>query len=235
MTELLDQSLAAIVTKNYKTAAILEKYQLDFCCKGNRSLQQACRERKINPVPVLTELAVKYDEESEAQADLCNMTLQELITYILLTHHRYVRENLPVICGYIKKVSSKHGERHPELRTIEIIFNEVSIDLEEHMLKEENLLFPRIIEVESQHREKGLIPVSSNYLNVPVSVMENEHDHAGAMLQDIRSLTDNFQAPPDACTTYRLCYDTLRAFEEDLHRHIHLENNILFKRVLDFF
>ncbi len=235
MTELLDQTLASIVTGNHQSAAVFEKYNLDFCCRGKRSLQEACRENKINPASVLLDLEKIYESKDSGGDDFSAMSLQELSTYIVNTHHQYVKREMPVMLAYLQKVSSKHGERHPELLKITALFAAVCDEMEMHMMKEEKILFPRIDEVEKMYRENGSIPVSSTFISAPVSIMEQEHDHAGSMLQEIRELTSDYHAPTDACTTYKLCYAALQAFEQDLHRHVHLENNLLFPAAMKLF
>lgn len=234
MTTLLEQPLATIVTDRFRTASVFEKYNLDFCCRGKKSLQDACREKKINPALVLLDLE-KVLEETEESIDFNAMTMKALAEYIVDKHHEYVNREMPVIQGYLQKVSSKHGGRYPQLHTINSIFTEVVRELEAHMQKEEKILFPRIAEAEKLQTETGLLPIHPIYINAPVSVMEHEHDHAGGMMQDIRELSGNYCPPADACTTFKLCYASLKAFEEDLHRHVHLENNILFKRAIELF
>ena len=142
---------------------------------------------------------------------------------------------MPVIVGYLQKVAFKHGDRHPELKQIIQLFTAVKEEMEQHMQKEEMILFPRIKEIEKMVAEGKEVNINSTYLLSPVRMMEQEHDHAGSMLAEIRRLTDNFMPPADACTTYRLSFAALEAFELDLHRHVHLENNILFPKAMQLF
>lgn len=235
MTELLQKSLAGIVTDNHQSAAVLEKYHLDFCCKGKRTLQDACRENKVNPAEVLLDLEKVMNDNSAVAADPLEMSLSELSGYITSTHHVYVRNELPLIYGYLQKVASKHGERHPELYKIAELFTAVKEEMEMHMLKEEKILFPRIAETERMANENKKLPVNNTFIGAPVSVMEQEHEHAGSMMDEIRQLSNNYTPPADACTTYRLAYSALQAFEQDLHRHVHLENYILFPKALSLF
>lgn len=235
MTELLTKSLAKIVTENHKTAAVLEKYHLDFCCKGKRTLQEACKEGKLNPAEVLSDLDAANQLKTEGGADPDTLSLNELSDYIVSTHHSYVKNELPLIFGYLQKVASKHGERHPELFKIFELFDAVKEEMELHMQKEEKILFPRINEVERMVKENTPLHISSTFIGAPVSVMEQEHDHAGSMMAGIRELSNNYTPPADACTTYKLSFAALQAFELDLHRHVHLENNILFPKALQLF
>lgn len=230
------KTLANIVTENFKTAAVFEKYQLDFCCRGKRSLEQACAELKLPTSQIVAELEEVYTtgpKSSNIQFD--NMTLSELTDYIVETHHTYVKKELPQIFAYLQKVASKHGERHPEMLKVFELFAAVKEEMEHHMQKEEMILFPRIKEIEKLVDEGVEIRINQNYLQAPVSMMEQEHDHAGELLKEINQLTSNYTAPADACTTYRLSFASLQAFEADLHRHIHLENNILFPKALHLF
>lgn len=228
MTEFLDQSLASIVTGHHQSAAVFEKYDLDFCCKGKRSLQEACREKKINPAAVLLDLEKTMKEIDPVSQQFSELSLTELTAYIESTHHQYVRRQLPLIHGYLLKIASKHGSRHPELHKILENFTAIQEEMELHMLKEEKVLFPRIREIENLSKWNTPLSVSSTFISAPVSMMEQEHEHAGSLMAEIRSLSNNYKAPADACTTYQLSFASLQAFEEDLHRHVHLENNLLF-------
>lgn len=235
MKELLTKSLAKIVTDNHKAAAVFEKYQLDFCCKGKRTLEQACADTRLNISEVLSDLESATNVKETEKSNPDNMMLSELTEYIVDTHHTYVKNELPLILGYLQKVASKHGERHPELFRIFELFTAVKEELELHMQKEERILFPRINEIEKLVDEKKDIHINPAFLSAPVAMMEQEHDHAGGMMAEISRLTDNYNPPVDACTTYKLSYAALKAFELDLHVHIHMENNILFPKALELF
>lgn len=228
MTELLTQSLAKIVTENHKTAAVFEKYHLDFCCKGKRTLKEACVENKVNPADVLMDIERIIENKTDETLDPTEMSLTQLADYIVKTHHSYVQKELPLVQGYLQKVSSKHGERHPELYKIFELFSAIKEEMEMHMHKEEAVLFPRITEVEKMVSHNALPQINISFIIAPVSVMEQEHEHAGNLMEEIRKLTENFTPPADACTTYKLSFAALQNFEKDLHQHVHLENNILF-------
>lgn len=234
MTELLTQSLASIVTTHQQAAGVFEKYRLDFCCKGKRTLQDACRENKINPAEVLLDIEKMSSAAAEGQ-DPDTLGLGELASYIVAQHHSYVRREMPLIEGYLQKVAAKHGERHPELLKVLELFSALREEMDLHMQKEEKVLFPRIAELEKSIEEKNPLQINTTFLSAPVSVMEQEHDHAGSLLAEIRKQTRDFNPPADACTTYKVSYASLEAFERDLHRHVHLENNILFPKALRLF
>ena len=234
MNVLASKTLAQIVTNNYKAASIFEKHHLDFCCKGKRTLEQACSESDIKIEEVIEQLE-KVGETNGSKTNYNELSLAQLSEHIVSTHHNYVKNEMPALLGYLQKVASKHGDRHPEMNKVFQIFGAVKEEMEFHMQKEEMVLFPRIKDIENQIQEGKKVVVSSSYLQSPINMMEEEHDHAGSMLAEIRNLTNNYNPPADACTTYQLSFASLQAFELDLHRHVHLENNILFPKALKMF
>lgn len=236
MEELMTKSLAQIVNMNHRAATVFEKYHLDFCCKGKRTLQQACSESNLKVEEVLSDLEkTEQGCSGSIPINFEKMSLTQLSGYIVATHHSYVKKEMPAILGYLQKVASKHGGHHPAMIKVLEIFTAVKDEMEHHMQKEEVILFPRIKEVERQLAEGTEIIINNTYLLSPISMMEQEHDHAGTMLAEIRELTLNYTPPVDACTTYKLCFAALEAFELDLHQHVHLENNILFPKALKLF
>jgi len=222
--ELFAKTLAQIVDENHKAAAIFEKYNLDFCCKGKRSFESACIEKDLPAETIAEELSLLNGNQPGA-ADFSNLPLVALANYIVSVHHDYTKQALLQIFYYLQKVSSKHGDRHMELYKIFEKFSEVKDEMEMHMQKEEQVLFPRIQELENAIQNGRPSAIS---VQIPITVMEDEHEHAGNLLKEIRDLSNSYNPPADACTTYRLSFAALKAFEEDLHQHIHLENNILF-------
>ena len=235
MNVLTSQTLAQIVTNNHRSASVFEKFDLDFCCKGKRSLQQACAEQNISTDELLTELEnVSQNQETEILYD--QLTLSQLVDHIVSTHHNYVKKESPQIAAYLHKVASKHGTRHPELNKIFELFTIVKEEMEQHMRKEELILFPRIKELEEYASEQDKpTKLSLAYLQSPIYMMELEHEQAGSIMNTIRTLTNNYTPPQDACTTYKLSFASLQEFEEDLHQHVHLENNILFPKAIALF
>ncbi|HQX95808.1 MAG TPA: iron-sulfur cluster repair di-iron protein [Chitinophagaceae bacterium] len=234
MNVLASKTLAQIVTNNHKAASIFEKHHLDFCCKGKRTLEQACSESDIKIEEVIEQLE-KAGDTNDLKTNYNELSLAQLSEHIVSTHHNYVKNEMPALHGYLQKVASKHGDRHPEMNKVFQIFVAVKEEMEFHMQKEEMVLFPRIKDIENQIQEGKKVVVSSSYLQSPINMMEEEHDHAGSMLAEIRNLTNNYNPPADACTTYQLSFASLQAFELDLHRHVHLENNILFPKALKMF
>jgi regulator of cell morphogenesis and NO signaling len=236
MSEILTKSLAQIVNNNHRAATVFEKYHLDFCCKGKRSLQQACAESELKVEDVLSELErTKQTSSDKVVINYDKLSLSQLADYIITTHHQYVKKEMPAIVLYLQKVASKHGERHPEMLKVFDLFTAVKEEMDMHMQKEEAVLFPRIKELEKQLAAGNKNNLSITYLKSPIIMMEQEHDHAGAAMAEIRQLTSNYNLPADACTTYRLSFAALEAFELDLHQHVHLENNILFPKALQLF
>ena len=236
MIEFSNQTLGQIVTHNHRTAAVFEKYHLDFCCKGKRSLKQACAEQNIPVEELLNELSsVSSGSPGSCQVvfPFDKLSLTQLAEYIVSTHHAYIKKEIPQIFAYLQKVASKHGQRHPELFKIFELVTAIKEEMELHMQKEEQVLFPRIKDMEIVANDPaGEYKLSVSFLQAPITIMEQEHDHAGELMAEIRRLTNNYQPPQDACTTYQLTYASLKAFEVDLHQHVHLENNILFPKAI---
>ena len=222
-------TLGDIVSNNYQAAAVLERHGLDFCCGGRSSLAEACRQRNVDLPTVLAEL----ESLEAAEAGAPSEDPVELVSHILAHHHAYVRRAIPVIQAHLATVVAVHGERHPELLQIAGHFNGLSDELTLHMAKEEHVLFPYVTALAEATRSGGPLPpdVFGTVQN-PIRMMEIEHQHMGDAFAAIRTLSSGYAPPDDACTTYRLVYDELRAFESDLHRHVHLENNVLFPRAV---
>ncbi|MEP7375233.1 MAG: iron-sulfur cluster repair di-iron protein [Chitinophagaceae bacterium] len=236
MNNLMTKSLAQIVNEDHRAATVFEKYHLDFCCKGKRSLQQACAESQVPPDELIAALeATVRPENYSVHLNYNLLSLSQLTDYIVAAHHAYVKQEMPQILSYLQRVASKHGDRHPEMRKVAEIFEAVKEEMEQHMQKEELILFPRIKEVEKEGKELNEKKLTISYLEAPINMMEEEHDHAGTAMAEIRELTDNYNPPADACTTYKLSYAALEAFEKDLHQHVHLENNILFPNAISLF
>jgi regulator of cell morphogenesis and NO signaling len=221
--------LGDIVAADYRAAGVFDRFGLDFCCGGKRTFGEACAAARLDPGAVsddLVNLAATPGADGTPDA---SWPVEELAHYIVRRHHGYVRQQVPVIAGHLEKLVAVHGERHPELRQIAVHFAELSGELQSHMLKEEQVLFPYIRQLAAS-TEYGVDPPVGIFgsVNNPIRMMEAEHRYAGDELGVIRGLSSNYSAPADGCTTYRVCYEELAAFDADLRQHIHLENNILF-------
>lgn len=222
-----------IVALNYKTASVFEKYGIDFCCKGNRQLKDACNDKAINLDYVLADLE-NLEGVSSADNNRYNLwELDYLIQYIVNNHHKYVLSSAPVIAAHTDKIASVHGKKHPYLEEVARLFNEVANELLSHMYKEEKMLFPLIVNILEIKRTGGSLKDMSLSVSMPISVMEREHSSAGEALERIREITNNFSLPEDACNTFAVTYKELDEFEKDLHRHVFLENSILFPKAIE--
>lgn len=227
MTNITQQTLASIVTGNHATVPVLEKYHLDFCCKGKRTLADACIEKGLAVETIAAELENSTAVQSN-KMPFTEMNAEQLISYILIHHHFYVKQSMPTILGHLEKVAFKHGDRFPYMVEVFRIFKDIKEEMTAHMQKEETVLFPRIKELEALNTINHNRKLSEGFVSAPIQVMEMEHEHAGDLLYTIRELTNTYTAPADACTTFKVSLAELKEFEEDLHRHVHLENNLLF-------
>lgn len=227
MTNIAEQTLASIVTSNNNAVQILERHHLDYCCKGKRTLAAACEERGLALEQVILELEQAMSQRNHLLL-FDAMNAEQLISYILIHHHFYVKQSMPVIIAHLEKLTDKHGASFPYMVEVLQIFKEIKEEMTLHMQKEENILFPRIKELEALASAAQRRNLPAGYVSGPVGVMEEEHDHAGTLLYRIREITNSYTAPADACTTFKVTLAELKEFEEDLHRHVHLENNLLF-------
>jgi len=220
-------SPARIVKHDIRTAAVFERYGIDFCCKGKLPLATLCEEQHVN-LNLIAQDLLRLELLPMPTQDFSAMSAAELMEYIVQHHHAYVRRSIPIIQSHIHRVVERHGDDQPQNREVENLFNTLATELLEHLDKEEHILFPAILRMEMAERY-GLAPVTNRFGTIanPLSGLEAEHEAAGTMMQQIRKLTNNYTPPPSACNTYKAAYAELREFEEDLHKHVHLENNIL--------
>jgi regulator of cell morphogenesis and NO signaling len=232
----LQETIGSIVAADYRTAVVFSKFRIDFCCKGGRTIEEVCQQKEIEPA-VLIEALQKVEETAAIpeENDVQKWSATELAEYIERVHHGYVRETTPILTAYLKKVASVHGDRHPELKEIFMVFGESSVDLLNHMIKEESVLFPAIKHMERLIASQKALdkPFFFGKVENPISVMRNEHETEGDRFAQIAALSNNYTPPEDACSTYKVSFAKLKEFEEDLHRHIHLENNILFHMAVE--
>ncbi|WP_099370044.1 iron-sulfur cluster repair di-iron protein [Sphingobacterium sp. 1.A.5] len=231
MENLINEKIGNIVAQNFKTAAVFTKYGLDFCCGGQVSIEKAAEKKGIDKNALLTEVQAVLNEGASEQIDFNSWPSDLLASYIVKTHHRYVREKTPILLTYLNKICKVHGERHPELFEINKLFEECALELGHHLEKEEKVLFPFIEKMEESKSGNGqyMQPRFGSVQN-PISMMIHEHEAEGNRFEKIAELTNNYTAPEDSCSTYRVAFDMLKEFEQDLHKHIHLENNILFPK-----
>lgn len=216
---------------------IFENLGIDYCCGGQRPLLEACSHSQIAVDTVIRqlELAESTVEDSRAasQKNWARESVPALIDQILKRHHVYIREEGPRIQKLFAKVATKHGEKHPEVVRALQVFEALLAELDVHLMKEEQILFPYVLRMEESQLSGEPVPPSCfGTVQNPIAMMMAEHDGAGEALRQIRKETGNLQAPADACVSFQSLYRDLLAFEADLHQHIHLENNILFPRSL---
>jgi regulator of cell morphogenesis and NO signaling len=225
-----ETSVGAVVAERLGRAGVFERLGIDYCCHGETPLGEACAGRSLDPDEVIAEIT-RSDREDSADGsvdiDFTAMTATMLADHIEQTHHAYLRRELPRLAELIDKLVAHHGERHPELADLRMTFRGLHEELASHMFKEERVLFPLVRELEAAQQPFAM---HCGSIANPIRVMEHEHDDAGDALARIRELTSDFQAPEDACASYRACLEGLANLEVDLHRHIHKENNILFPK-----
>lgn len=225
-----------IALANPASRRVLEDAGIDYCCGGGKSLQQACSQANVAPEEILNRLHQHQQRESKGSEEIqwTSAPLSGLTRHIRERHHHYVREAIPRIETLVAKVREKHEATHPELKEIERLFREVADEMQMHMQKEEHILFPCIDSMESAaQRRRSTGPDFFPSVRSPIQVMMAEHDSAGDLVRRIRQSSRDYQAPEDACTSYRALYQELHDFEADLHLHVHLENNILFPRAIE--
>jgi len=233
MTATEEMTVREIVASDFRTAEVFQRHGIDFCCKGNRSIEEACRSGGVNLERVLREVAAITATPGSGGPRFNSWDLSTLVTYIQVNHHEFVRRTIPVLLTHTQKVAKVHGESHTELREVARLFTVVAEDMTSHMAKEEHILFPYIVALEEASVAGRGAPASPfGTVRNPIRMMEMEHESAGDSMARIRELTSGYAIPEGACTTYRVCLQELEAFERDLHEHVHLENNILFPRAL---
>ncbi len=214
------------VKENTLCAETFENLSIDFCCGGEKTLENACLEQGLKPLEVLEQLNLLENSVQNQDVDLDGLTPGQLTLHIESKHHAYLKKALPRLVDLLEKVLSAHGKMHSELKGLKTTFACLREDLEPHLLKEESVLFPLIRKLESQNLGNGMKGIAG-----PIQVMLKEHDHVGDLLKKIRELTRGFEVPEDGCQSFHLLYEELNMLERDTHLHIHKENNVLFPRI----
>lgn len=234
MNEIAEKKVGSIVAGNFRTAKVFTDYGIDFCCKGGIKLSDACEKKGVDLDKISAELEqiVKQKDESNYQ----DFGMADLVDHIVGVHHKYVETTIPALKFYLDKIAKVHGDNHPELLEIRDEFFKTSDALTSHMKKEEFILFPYIKAMESARKNHfPLSPAHFGSIENPISMMEEEHDTEGERFRKISALSNNYTPPSDACQTYKVAFAMLKEFENDLHTHIHLENNILFPEAKEVF
>jgi regulator of cell morphogenesis and NO signaling len=217
-----------IITQFPMATQILDKYRIDFCCLGDRPIIEAIKENNLSEKEVLGRLNQLYSESKKKKVpstNWSNYSPSELIEYIIENHHRYLYKTLPEISRLTAKILTFHGSTHPELQQVYNLYNDLKIEIEQHVIREEEVVFPLIELYEIKPSKKQLLTLISTF-----STLEDEHLTNTEILTTIREATNNYALPKNACLTYQLTFIKLQELEADLMEHMHLENNILLSR-----
>ena len=234
MENIRNTSVGEIVKLDFRAADVFSNYGIDFCCGGKISVAEACANAKTDESIVISALENLKNQSGSAVHDFDSWNIGFLADYIQNTHHQYVKKAIPQILPLAQKVADVHGDHHSEVIRINELFQDLAEELLAHLQKEEMILFPYIKKlVADESAGKCTDPGCFGSIGSPISVMEAEHENAGLILKEMYRISDGYSAPEDACNTFRVLYGKLKEFEDDLHRHIHLENNILFPKAIE--
>jgi regulator of cell morphogenesis and NO signaling len=229
-TPTVEMSVGQLVTARPSRSRVFQRLGIDFCCGGKLSLADACKRRGLDASLTL-DMLLTEDAVASEQANPAMMSLADLCDHIETTHHAYLRTELPRLRDMVRKVTAVHGERHRWLAEVATIFERFATEMGVHMMKEEVILFPALRRLE-RATNGGLMTDSLDAIAAPIGAMESDHDGAGDDLSRLKTLSNSFVPPADACTTFRAMLDGLRELEENMHMHVHKENNVLFPRAL---
>jgi len=228
-----EETIGEMVTKDYRKAQVFKSFGIDFCCGGKKTLTEVCTKKGIDTEALQKAMELLKEAPATSDHDYNKWNPRFLTDYIINTHHQYVKDNTTFILELANKVASVHGAQHPETIRVADIFAKVASDLTLHLMKEEKVLFPFIKEMSDvQDKAERLSDSAFGAVTNPIQMMESEHEEAGEALQTIRELTNNFTLPAGACNSYTILYKKLDEYENDLHKHVHLENNILFPKAI---
>ncbi|HEU4767403.1 MAG TPA: iron-sulfur cluster repair di-iron protein [Pyrinomonadaceae bacterium] len=223
-----------VVVELPEATRVFETLKIDYCCGGNQPLTKACESAGVEVENIMSMLAGLDDAEKNDQVDFQTLSPTKLIAHIVETHHVFTKSEIDRLQALIEKVCGVHGANHPELATVRHLFERLGADLRPHMFKEEQVLFPYIARLEhaASHNQPAPFAPFGTVSN-PIRMMMMEHDAAGSILKELRTVTSDYQLPADACISYQTLYQALENLEKDLHQHIHLENNILFPKAIE--
>jgi regulator of cell morphogenesis and NO signaling len=228
----LNSKVGEIVRHNFSTARVFEAMKIDFCCGGNISLNEAAEKEGVDTGILLIELNAVLEKKDKNSDFIESLSMKGLIDHIIVNHHAYITESLPFLLKKLQKLCDVHGENHPELHDVNTLFVDAAANLTTHMKKEELVLFPYISMLEKHRIEGGSKPGNTGLARAAINEMEKEHEVEGERFKKLSDITNNYQVPPDGCNTFQVTYRVLEEFENDLHRHIHLENNVLFPKAM---
>ena len=222
-----------IALSNPGARRVLEDAGVDYCCGGGKSLRDACSRAGVAADEILQRLRLNGEPTTDGDIEWRNASLAELTRHIRERHHQYVRDSIPRVRALLAKIREKHGSKYREIEDIDKLFGHVACEMTAHMQKEEQILFPYIDALQRAASANGSVePPFFQTVRNPIRAMMQEHDSAGELVRNIRKASNAYQAPADACASFQATYQELKQFEEDLHLHVHLENNILFPRAV---
>lgn len=227
LTQINKLTIGEIVANDFRASTIFKNVGIDFCCGGNQKVTEACNEKGINKEKLISELKNLEQEPPNHSVNYNEWEIGFLCDYIVNTHHMFVTKNLPELVFNTGKIAMVHGDHHPELIEVATLFKTINEELIPHMKNEEEILFPAIKEVSHSGS-----PTQKKIIAQEINRMLGEHDLAGKAMDEINQITKSYHVPQDGCATYQVTFKQLQQFEDDLHVHIHLENNILFPKAL---
>jgi regulator of cell morphogenesis and NO signaling len=230
MAVTIESTIGQLVAERPARARVFQGFEIDFCCGGGKTVADACRARGISPKVVLDMIAIVDEGPARDERDWTKASITELCDNIESTHHDYLKRELPRLEFMARKVADRHGGHSPHLVELRDVFLHTKAELEGHMRKEEQILFPICRQMD---RARGPFAVHCGSVQNPIRVMIQEHDDAGDALSRMRALTGGYVPPSDACNTYRAYFDGLAEFERDMHRHVHKENSVLFPKAVE--
>jgi len=228
-----NKTIGTFVAEDYRTAAVFEKYGIDFCCGGQATLAATCQEKNLDLTKILQEIEIVGKEPVGHNENFTAWPLPFLIDYIVNTHHVYLKENDEQIAAYAHKTAEVHGAHHPEVIKIASIFAKIATDMAAHLTEEEEIFFPAIKRAEAAVSSgKNPDAQDRSLIKSELEKLRRDHEEIGDAIHRIRHLAKDYAIPKDACNTFVVTYRKLKEFEEDLHKHVHLENNILFLKAV---
>lgn len=220
-----DRTVGELVAERPTQSRVFQSFGIDFCCQGGRTLREACEKKGVALEAVVEQLEAEARGKEAPEWNPAELPLAELVSHVVETHHRFLKDEMPRLHAMAARVAQVHGGHTPSLVEVFNVYQKMAEEMTSHMMKEEQMLFPAIVRLAGG--EASAMP-----LDGPIAVMLHEHDDAGADLEKLRELTNGFEAPPEACNTYRALFAGLAELETDLHRHIHLENAVMFPSAL---
>lgn len=233
MNNINELTISEIVSNDYRTALVFRTFGIDFCCKGDQTIREACTKKKIDPQLLLGKLIEVFTTQAEENFDFKSWPLTLLANYIENKHHAMIRDRIPLILKFLKRVVKVHSAHEPKLKKIKALFEDSTEDLQRHLEQEELIIFPFIRKISSDpERKKLLFSPSYKKIREKIYQLMAEHEQEGVCLEEIRKLSDDYTPPAYACNTYKVAFALLQEFDMSMQKHMHLERNILFPEAL---